>query len=705
MNQRIAYLADLVKHVDLYPAPVATLFDPLDVCLPFPIRDAKRFSEYMQHQTIDVDPARRLVGSVRFDGSFRATLFGGEGHTFRQELSPLYLKVIDNLVTYDYEHSTLDIECLLTLGIEGLKRLIAASLKKYRGNREKEEFLTGCDIVCDGIIAWAERIADRYTAAAETAAADLPGIYRGIADICRRVPRHPAASFRDAVYSMALCYPFQPDSIGGCDRYLYRFYHKDIADGIITRDEAKELLQELFILMQGKTPCTSNHFDRGGECHFSIGGYTETLEDGWNELSELILESLLELPLYAPEISFRWTPKTPFDRLLHILECEKNDPYKRVALVNDEPRIDLFTKIMGMSTRMAVQYSMIGCNVTAFPGSLDLTGVSCNYAHALTSMLYRRTDELEQCRSFDEVYRLFTEELSKDLDTVIHYADLFNAVRARDINVLSTIFMEGCIKNGISITQGGGNNMTASMYGSGLICIIDSLALIEQLVFEEKRLGMKELMTALKADWKGYESLQCYILQRGRFFGNDDPLSDGMARRVTITMHELLKDKYNLFGVKIVAGCVDGYPPFSAWYGEASGATPDGRCAGEPFMIGVGQTRGKDRGDLTALIKSVGTMDPTHILAGAIVFNVNVDEALMSGANLEKTAWLIETYFKLGGVQIQLNYVSAAVLREARKNKNAYPDLRVRVSGFSAKFDNLDDELQVDIIKRTERKH
>jgi len=122
-------------------------------------------------------------------------------------------------------------------------------------------------------------------------------------------------------------------------------------------------------------------------------------------------------------------------------------------------------------------------------------------------------------------------------------------------------------------------------------------------------------------------------------------------------------------------------------------------------MIGVGQTRGKDRGDLTALIKSVGTMDPTHILAGAIVFNVNVDEALMSGANLEKTAWLIETYFKLGGVQIQLNYVSAAVLREARKNKNAYPDLRVRVSGFSAKFDNLDDELQEDIIKRTERKH
>ena len=148
---------------------------------------------------------------------------------------------------------------------------------------------------------------------------------------------------------------------------------------------------------------------------------------------------------------------------------------------------------------------------------------------------------------------------------------------------------------------------------------------------------------------------------------------------------------------------MDGYWPHSTWFGECTGATPDGRLAGDPFVVGVGQNGGKDRKGLTPLLLSVAHMDPNRIMTASLVFNVNLDEALINDdANFEKTVGMLETYLREGGVQFQLNYVSRETLIAANERPEDYSSLRVRVSGFSAYYTKLIPEIREDILHRTE---
>ena len=141
-------------------------------------------------------------------------------------------------------------------------------------------------------------------------------------------------------------------------------------NGKLTEGKAKEYMQELFLMLQARINKASDRFYRGGESHFCIGGYLENGEDGFNQLSKLIVESLMALPTWIPQISLRWTKKTPREVLKFMLDCERHDPNKRIAFVNDEPRLKGLMEYPGLSNKEAVNYTMMGCNELALPGGM-----------------------------------------------------------------------------------------------------------------------------------------------------------------------------------------------------------------------------------------------------------------------------------------------------------------------------------------------
>ena len=202
------------------------------------------------------------------------------------------------------------------------------------------------------------------------------------------------------------------------------------------------------------------------------------------------------------------------------------------------------------------------------------------------------------------------EELFSDLDIAYEYDNKYNRERAKDINYLSSLFFQGCIEKAKSLTQGAGDIVIASPSCMGITNVIDSLIIVKQFVFDDKIITMKELISALKADWKGYEELHAIILKKGDFFGNDTERSNYVAQKLYQSLYEFLKDKTNLFGYHRLIGDLIGYNPHHKWFGEKMEATPDGRHKCDSLKFGLGQSEGKDRNGLTALLNSIAKVDP-----------------------------------------------------------------------------------------------
>jgi formate C-acetyltransferase len=213
---------------------------------------------------------------------------------------------------------------------------------------------------------------------------------------------------------------------------------------------------------------------------------------------------------------------------------------------------------------------------------------------------------------------------------------------------------------------------------------------------------MKQLLEMLAANWQGYEAERRYIYKNAPFFGNDEDISNEIARRVDETFRKITAPKRNIFGFRFLIGTMAGYRPHYAWFGYKMHATPDTRYDGDAYMVGAGQTCGKDRYGTSALLNSVAQMDPTGILVGPFVCNVLFEEkCIREDTTFEQAVNLIEAYFKSGGLQVQLNYVSKEELQAALEHPEEHENLRVRVSGFSAYYTRLNKDIQQDILART----
>lgn len=473
-----------------------------------------------------------------------------------------------------------------------------------------------------------------------------------------------------------VCFSADPDSFGTLDRYLSDFYERDRKNGILSKEEAKTYLQELFLMVQAATPVSAANFTRGGESHFCIGGYLPDKSDGFCETSRLIVEALTELPTYIPQITLRWTRQLSREDFRWMMDRERKDPHKRIAFTNDEKRVRCYTEVCGFPYERAVNYTMVGCNEPAFLGAITGSNSKGNLLRCVETLFHQKSDELSACTDFDAFYVLFEKEMFADLERIYQADDRYNAIRAKDTNYISSLFFNDCIENARSLTQGGGNVVIASPMLLGIPNVIDSLIVVKQFVFDEALLSLGKLAEILQANWKGYEDIRTVILKKGSFFGNDDDRSNGVAARLYDSFSRFLTGRRNLFGYPFLIGDLLGYNEHHRWFGEKTKATPDGRYDGENLKFGLGQSGGRDRNGLTALLNAVAKVDPHAIACGSTVTNISLDEQLIKNDEaFEKTVDLFETYFRSGGVHFQLTYVSKDDLLAAKEKPEDYRNL------------------------------
>lgn len=703
MNERIESLANKTVSGEMYVYPVKTEYDRCDLFLP-PIKmSGKRVCEYIRNQEPLILPESRFTGLIKFDGSVEGDIFGRTGHkNNRIACEYFYNRPVDNLLTFEWQHSVGNFGKIISGGITGVKDEINKSIQKHKEDENALQFLETQSDICDAIIDWAKKCSKKALIVSEcTNNTEYKKNLKRLSQALEFIPENPANNFYEAVLSLYVCYGFIPDSIGLIDRYLYPFYKKDIESGNLTKEEASEYLQELFLMLQARIHISSDRFYRGGESHFCVGGYLENGEDGFNELSKLIVDSLMELPTWIPQISLRWTRKTPHEVLHYMMDCERKDPNKRIAFVNDEPRINGLMKYTGFSYKKAITYSMIGCNEIALPGGIVFGFDQMNIVRCVQNTFFNRREDIVKTKTFDEFYDIFQEEMFNDLWEADKIGQGLQTIRSRDCNLVSNIFIDGCIENAKSVTQGGTDTYIAVGVLIGISNVIDSLSVTKQLVFDEKKITMEKLIDALQNNWNGYEDLREYILKKGMFFGNDDDCSNSIANRFFKSLDNWNTGD-NYLKKPWVFGNLIGYNEHNKFFGNNTKATPDGRFDGDMINFGIGQSEGKDRNGLTALLSSVAKCDTCSILTGPSVTNVLLDEQLVKkDENFEKLVYLFESYFKMGGTHFQLTYVSKEDLINAKKTPDKYKNLRVRVSGFSDYFIFLNENLQDDIIQRT----
>lgn len=706
MTNRIKKLTQLTLNGEMYVDTVKTKFDREDLFLSKSDMEVKRICEYILNQEPKITKYSNMTGFFRFDGSVVGDAFERNGHLETgKAMSEFYLKSIDNLSTMEWQHATGDYTSVLKCGVSGIIDKIDESLKTH-DKKEEIEFLLGLKKVAQTFIKWAELCSEKVLEFAKTVEEnEYKQNLLKLSKALLTVPKNKPSDFYEAVLSIYICFSLDPDSVGTLDRYLTPFYENDIKKGIITKDEAKEYLQELFLLLQSKTPVNTPNFTRGGQSHFCIGGYLPDGEDAFNEVSKLIVESLMDIPTHCPEITLRWTKKTPKEVLKFVMDAERNDEYKRIAFTNDEKRIKCYTQICGFPFERAVNYTMVGCNEPAFLGAITGGNSKINIVRCVDTLFHKKADEIKNCPDFDSFYSKFENEMFSDLLIGFDYDNKFNLLRAKDVNYVSSLLFNDCIENAKSLTQGGGDVVIVSPMIIGITNVIDSLIVVKQFVFEEKVVTMPELIEAVQNNWDNYENLRNLILKKGNFFGNDDNLSNGVAQRLYKSFYDFMKDRKNIFGYQCLVGDLLGYNEHHKWFGEKTLATPDGRYNGDLIKFGIGQSEGRDRNGLTALLNSIAKLDPYSISCGSTVTNITIDEQLLKNDdNFDKTVDMFETYFKNGGIHFQLTYVSKEDLIKAKVLPKDYNNLRVRVTGYSDYFVRLNESIQDDIISRTTHK-
>ena len=314
MTERIRKLTDLTLEGKMYATPTKTEYDREDLFLTRQQMESKRLCEFILNQEPVLTEYSKMTGFFNCDGSVVGDAFRRGGHKFTGEvLGQFYLKSVDNLSTMEWQHATADYKKVLEKGIQGIIEEIDDSLKVHT-EPEQVEFLNALKAVANALVGWAHKCSEK---ALELSKAVENKAYKEnlvtLSKALLTVPENKPNSFYEAVLTIYICFSADPDSVGTLDRYLRPFYEADIKNGKLTREEAKEYLQELFLMLQAATNITSSNFTRGGESHFCIGGYLPNGEDGFCYMSRLILESLLDLPTYIPQVTLRWTAnvKTP----------------------------------------------------------------------------------------------------------------------------------------------------------------------------------------------------------------------------------------------------------------------------------------------------------------------------------------------------------------------------------------------------------
>jgi formate C-acetyltransferase len=634
-------------------------------------------------------------------------------------------------------HIILNIEKVLAIGLEGViaeAEAALAGLSPYQASEfKKRPFLQGAIITLRAVIDFAQR----YAAEAERQAAlpDTPPArqaeLRAIAAACRQVPARPPRTFHEAVQSaffVHLVSQIESNghsfSLGRFDQYTYPYYQADLAAGRLTRDQALELLEllwlKLFSIIKVR-PWDHTRFGIGYPTYqnVTIGGQTESGQDATNDLSFMVLETIRAIRLPQPNVSARIHANTS-DRFL--LECAQTIKlgFGMPAMKNDEIIIPALLE-KGVTPADAYNYAIVGCIETAAPGKWGyrVTGMAfLNVLKVLELTLNNGVDpktgiclqpgrgNLTAFKSFEALYAAFYEQYMACARTSFHLdavADLCLEELVPD--AFASALVDDCLQRGLTIKEGGAVYDVVSGLQSGVTNVANALMALKKLVFEEPKLTAAEVLATLSANFEneGGEVVRQRLLHAPKF-GNDEDEVDALAARVMQDyQREMVKYHHSRYGRGPIGGGYAGSTSnisANVPMGAKVGATPDGRKAGEPIAEGMSAAHGTDTHGPTAVLRSLSKLPTIRMLAQLL--NLRLSPTALADENgLKQLVTLLKGFRSLKVWHVQFNTIDTATLLAAQKNPQQYRDLVVRVAGYSALFVTLDKATQDDIIRRT----
>ncbi len=613
------------------------------------------------------------------------------------------------------DHFTPDYRRVVEHGIPGLISEIAASEAAHAGMPERLAYLSAMRQTVEGF----RRMILGYATAAERLAAEegdaeIAENMRFVAANCRAVADRAPATFAEGLQLVWLCHTaFNYEgryamALGRMDQYLYPLYARDIAEGRLTRERAVELLENAFMKIWEKFALW------GGDdvVNICIGGTSPDGSCDVNELSYCILEAVNGCHVPGPNLSARVSANAPdafLDACLKVIGTGLGYP----ALMNDEVNMAALSR-MGYDHRDVCDYTMVGCIENFMTGMQPPWSDGRFDTPRFFEHLFNRgrgilhpsigvdTGDVADIDSMDDLMRRFEIQLAHGAEEYVLFFnnnnDRINPARYRQ--PFLSCFCRDCIGRALDMGEDGA--IYPSVHGAvlmGVGTVADSLAAIEQVVFIDKAATLTELGEALKADFAGYETLREKLLAAPKY-GNNHPLPDKYA----VWFVDFLADQFDRFRTR------DGgriYVAMAAntsniWAGKAIAATPDGRRAGEPLSDAASPTYGRDTRGVTCTINSVTKPDYTRVACGTVI-NQKFSPAMFEDGKRQKLLTLIQTYFRKGGQEMQINATSREVLADAMEHPENYPTLVVRVSGFSALYVTLAHEVQLDILNRTQQ--
>jgi len=647
---------------------------------------------------------------------WKASFEAGVFTEFMEQRAPGHTVLGDKI----YKKGFFDIKEDIQLSIQKLDFLNDPEAYK------KREELKSMDIVCDALIHFAHRHAEKARDLARSEKNRLrKKELKVISEVCSHVPAHAPRNFWESLQYYWFVHlgvitelngwdAFNP---GRLDQHLYPFYKKELDKGSLTKDKAKELLQAFWIKFNNqpappKVGVTAE--ESGTYTDFALintGGVKTDGSDAVNDLTYLILDVVEEMRILQPSSALQLSKKNPDRFLKRALKIIKTG-FGQPSLFNTDVIIQELVR-QGKSMEDARNGGTSGCVEAGAFGkeNYTLTGYF-NLVKVLEITLNNgidprtgkkiglKTGNPVDFSSYDALLEAFAKQIMYFIDIKIKGNNIIERLYAEFIPApFLSLLIDDCITKGKDYHNGGPRYNTTYIQGVGLGTITDSLTAIKHHVYDNENISMKDILIALKKNFTAQEKLRQRLLNKTPKYGNDDDYADEIMRSIFEIFYTAVDGRPNTKGgnyrINLLPTTVHVY------FGRVVGATPDGRRASEPLSEGVSPVQGADRNGPTAVIKSVSKMD--HVRTGGTLLNQKFTPQLLADEDgIDKLAHLIRAYFKLDGHHIQLNVVTADTLRAAQKNPEKFRDLIVRVAGYSDYFCDLNKDLQDEIIARTE---
>lgn len=591
---------------------------------------------------------------------------------------------------------------------------------------EKREELKAMMITANAIITFAKRYSIKLQ---ELAEAEKDETHKKellqMSGICSNVPENKPRNFWEALQYYWFVHigiitelntwdSFNP---GRLDQHLYPFYKQELEAGTLTEESAKEILFSFWIKFNnqpappkvGVTAQESNTYT--DFALINVGGLKEDGSDAVNDLSYIILDVIEEMRILQPSSMVQISKKNPDRFLKRAIKIVKTG-FGQPSIFNSDAIVQEMVR-QGKSLIDARRGGASGCVETGAFGreSYILTGYF-NLAKVLEITLHNgfdprtkkqlglQTGNPEDFKTYDELFEAYKKQLNHFINIKIRgniiierlYADYMPAP-------FMSMLIDDCISKGKDYNAGGARYNTSYVQGVGLGSLTNSLTALKSQVFENKNYSMKEILSALQNNFEGFEEIRERLVHEAPKYGNDDDYADDIMREIFEVFYESVEGRPNTKGGQFRINLL---PTTShVYFGSVIGAMPDGRKAKEPLSEGISPVQGTDVNGPTAVIKSAAKID--HIRTGGTLLNQKfTPQFLDNDEGINKVAQLVRSYFKMDGHHIQFNVVTAETLKKAQKDPEKYRDLIVRVAGYSDYFVDLNEDLQNEIIKRTE---